>query len=703
MSKKATRPIELGAAAAAHADTSRVDIEIVECRHPHLIESFSYTALIHDKETGSTATVDTAEASAIHAALKRRGWTLTHILITHHHIDHTLGNVELIKAFPNVKVYGGDREKELIPGITHVLLQHKDGHSDTTEQFQIGSLDCVAIDTAGHTVGHLAYYFPGVRAVFCGDALFTLGVGRMMEGNAEAYWGSMKRFRSLPDDTVVYSAHEYAESNIAFALSVDPTNETLRRVGAEIKRLRHPSSSSMSSPSSSAPMPAMPSLMWQEKEANPFLRADNKTLRANAGIGMDVSDAEAFGLLRKAKDTFKPGAKKEEKDEKEEKEKEKKKAPQVLGVQLGAAAAKAVDSNALEVMMISNDPHVPCDGVSRSPSSTPGATAAINPRTSYSFVVRDPKSGRVGLIDPCVRELESIHSAIAAREWQSPSVLFLTNPTTSTTAAPSVATTSCLMNELRKVFPSIQDALFDDKSGTELDGAYQAGDATLAFGATVCRVLPIKGTGTSEPRRETIERHQEQQQRFAFHFPAANVAFVGNEFTILGYRDIDDTTSTSNEMRDKKNVCATETKEGGRTPRTEGWNALRSLRDGLPSSTVVYTTQESAGHDAQFAVWADGGNFDTQMAVIQVARRRAQRPRPLPTVPFVMSDARLANPFLRMDVPSQKEGKFERDSSVSAIRVVSGIDFDISDDEAFEELKRKREVFFGHALRTMKQ
>jgi len=693
--------IELGAAAAVHVDTSRVDIEIVECRHPHLMESFSYAALIHDKETGSTATIDTAEAPAIEAALKRRGWTLTHILITHHHIDHTLGNVELIKAYPKVKVYGGDRERELIPGITHALLGNDNNDNDnddnaiaatgaaitvtaskTEETFRVGSLDCVAIDTAGHTVGHVAYYFPAIRAVFCGDALFTLGVGRMMEGNAQVYWDSMKRFKSLPDNTVVYSAHEYAESNAAFALSIDPTNETLRRVAAEAKRLRHPSSSaSSSSPSSGlsplhTPMATMPSLMWQEKEANPFLRADNKELRESAGIGLDVSDAEAFRLLREAKDTFSPKKKVAKKAVVQEGAKEGKKTPKTPGVRLGATAAELVDSSILEIMMITNHEDETSDN-SRSFSTTSSVT--IPSMSSYSFVVRDRETGRVGLIDPAPRAVEAVYSdAIEARNWESPSALFFTSSSTST---PS------LIHDLRKVFPSIQNNVFGGSGSAAFDASSSSFAATdsvpgrnasasyhaFTFGATEGQVIPIRGAGTSGLEEQPPPRRP-QQQGFAFHFPTANVAFVGNAFTLLGYRE-----------------------KGKEAKTTEGWHVLRHLRDALSPSTVVYTTQESAGRDAQFAVWADGGNFNMQMAVIQIARRRAQRPRPFPTVPFVMSDARIANPFLRMDIPMQKESKFTRGSSLSAIRAVAGIDLELTNDEAFEELLKKREMFFGYA------
>jgi len=358
---------------------------------------------------------------------------------------------------------------------------------------------------------------------------------------------------------------------------------------------------------------------------------------------------------------------------------------------LGATAAEIVDSSILEVIMITNHK----GDVSNGPQSPSATSATITSRSSYSFVVRDRKTGRVGLIDPCLHAVEAVHSAIEARDWESPSALFLTRPDPYTVSATTTATNSgtmtpSLVDDLRKIFPSIQNNVFGGGAGTEFDTSFAAAGNVLegntasyynfAFGATIGRAIPIQGTETSGPeRRRGLQEEQQlqQQQRFAFHFPSANVAFVGNEFTLLGYR------------------------EGGKEARTTAdWYALRNLRDALPPSTVVYTTQESAGHDAQFAVWADGGNFNTQMAVIQVARGRAQYPQPSPTVPFVMSDARIANPFLRMDIPVQKEREFKRGSSLSAIRVVTGIDMEATNSVAFEELLQKREAFFGYTGHT---
>ncbi|GAX25988.1 hydroxyacylglutathione hydrolase [Fistulifera solaris] len=246
---------------------------------PCLNDNYGY--LLHDATTGATAAVDTPEAGPYQAELRARGWTLTHIFNTHHHWDHTGGNLELKSS--EVSIYGP--ATETIPGIDRPLRGD--------DEFEFGGSKVQVIDVGGHTKGHIAYYFPDERKVFVGDSLFALGCGKMFEGTPEQFWGSLKRLRSLPDDTMVYCAHEYTQSNAKFAQRVEPGNAELLERVKEIAAQR------------ARGEPTVPSLLGLEKRTNPFLRCDvSDELRANVGVREGDSDAEAFAKVRRAKDTF---------------------------------------------------------------------------------------------------------------------------------------------------------------------------------------------------------------------------------------------------------------------------------------------------------------------------------------------------------------------------------------------------------------
>jgi hydroxyacylglutathione hydrolase len=249
---------------------------------PCLNDNYGY--LLHDPTTGETAAIDTPDAKPYKEELEKRGWKLTHIFNTHHHYDHTGGNVEL-KETGGVTIYGPIKEKEKIKGIDKAV-----GDGDTV---QFGPFKAIVIDVGGHTMGHIAFYFPDQKAVFVGDSLFVLGCGKMFEGTAPQFWKSLKGLRDLPDDTVVYCAHEYTASNAKFAMSVEPNNQDLVDQVAIIKAKR------------ARGEPTVPTVLGEEKKANPFLRVDfSEEIRKNIGVTEADSDAEAFGKLRKAKDNF---------------------------------------------------------------------------------------------------------------------------------------------------------------------------------------------------------------------------------------------------------------------------------------------------------------------------------------------------------------------------------------------------------------
>lgn len=254
------------------------DLEILQI----LVLGDNYVYLLHDPDTGETACIDPAVAAPVLDALDRRGWRLSQILVTHHHSDHTGGNMELKRA-TGCAVVGSADDAARIPGIG---VQVKGG-----DVVNVGDHKALVIEVPGHTRGHVAYWFEDDKALFSGDTLFSLGCGRLFEGSAAEMWDSLLKFRALPDDTRVYCAHEYTDSNADFALSIDPDNEALNRRADEVLRLRQSGE------------PTVPSMMADEKAANPFLRADSGDLLAAAGLtGLD--GVAAFAEIRRRKDNF---------------------------------------------------------------------------------------------------------------------------------------------------------------------------------------------------------------------------------------------------------------------------------------------------------------------------------------------------------------------------------------------------------------
>lgn len=242
----------------------------------------NYGFLVHDPAADVTAVIDTPEVAPINAALVEKGWRLTHILNTHHHFDHAGGN-EALKARWHCTVVGAANDAQRIPGIDVGVA---DG-----ERLEFGSTSALVLEVPGHTRGHIAYYFEEDGIAFVGDTLFALGCGRLFEGTPSQMWTSLQKLMALPDDTVVYCAHEYTQSNAAFALSVEPGNEALLARSAQIDRLR------------ARGLPTVPTTIGLEKATNPFLRPHSPNLRAT--VGMEEDDPVAvFAETRRRKDHF---------------------------------------------------------------------------------------------------------------------------------------------------------------------------------------------------------------------------------------------------------------------------------------------------------------------------------------------------------------------------------------------------------------
>lgn len=243
-------------------------------------DNFGY--LIHDEATGRTAALDAPEAAAIRAALQQRGWVLSDIFITHHHLDHVEGIGELKAAF-GCRVVGPRGEADKIEGLDELV-----GDGD---RVSLGETVFDVIAAPGHTLGHVVYHDAENKHLFSADALFSLGVGRMFEGTPGPMWAGLERLRALPDETLVYCGHEYTESNSKFALSVDPDNPALQARAAEVKALR------------AAGRATIPFVLGEDKRASPFLRADAPELARHYGLE-GKAPFEVFAALRKGKDNF---------------------------------------------------------------------------------------------------------------------------------------------------------------------------------------------------------------------------------------------------------------------------------------------------------------------------------------------------------------------------------------------------------------
>ena len=242
----------------------------------------NYIHLAHDSASGATAAIDPAQAEPVLEKLAARGWTLSHILITHHHDDHT-GGVAALRARTGCRVFGSAREAARLPPL--------DEQVGEGAAIRLGEWTVSVLDTPGHTLGHVAYWLPEAAVLFPGDTLFSLGCGRLFEGSPEQMWASLKKLRALPGEADVYCAHEYSLSNAAFARSIDPGNDALARRAAEIERLR------------AEGRPTVPFRLDPDRAANPFLRADEPALQSAMGLP-DADPARVFAEIRKRKDVF---------------------------------------------------------------------------------------------------------------------------------------------------------------------------------------------------------------------------------------------------------------------------------------------------------------------------------------------------------------------------------------------------------------
>ena len=252
----------------------------------------NYIWCIHDGDCALV--VDPGDASPVLRYLEQEKLTLTGILITHHHADHTGGILQLLKSLgSSIPVYGPIGNN--IPGRTQVAIEG--------DKFEISAprISFEVHEVPGHTLSHIAY-FANMQAnvvepmLFCGDTLFASGCGRLFEGTPTQLSQSLAKFIALPKNTLVYCTHEYTLSNIRFALAVEPNNANLITWAQTAKALRAQN------------LPTLPTTIGQELQVNPFMRCDQKEVIESAlevsGEKSLPSPAHVLAVIRAWKDRF---------------------------------------------------------------------------------------------------------------------------------------------------------------------------------------------------------------------------------------------------------------------------------------------------------------------------------------------------------------------------------------------------------------
>ena len=247
---------------------------------PCLTDNYAY--VISDNNSKIVGVVDPSEASPVVSFLKKQNLKLNYILNTHHHFDHIGGNLELKKIY-NAKVVGFVGDKHRIPEIDITLSNN--------EKWIFGNETVKILHIPGHTLGHICFFFEKEKIAFTGDTLFSLGCGRIFEGDHNQMLTSLNKIKKLPKDTMIYCGHEYTYKNAKFCIKYDNGNIDLKNKFEKIKKLR------------SSNLPTIPSKLEDELKTNIFLRCDQKDLKIKLNM-KNQEDLKVFRKVRDLKDNF---------------------------------------------------------------------------------------------------------------------------------------------------------------------------------------------------------------------------------------------------------------------------------------------------------------------------------------------------------------------------------------------------------------
>lgn len=243
----------------------------------------NYIWLLRQDTSDAVCVVDPGDAAPVIETLEREGLTLGSVLVTHHHPDHVGGLPELIARYAP-RVIGP--HNPAIDGI--------DERVAAGDEVRVMGRLFEVFEVPGHTLDHIAFFTAGIPPLlFCGDTLFSAGCGRLFEGTPEQMHASLSRLTALPEDTLVFAAHEYTLANLRFAKAADPDNPDIDTAEQECRRARE------------LERPTLPSTIGRERRINPFLRCDDAGVRrAAAPQGDTADDLATFATLRAWKDDF---------------------------------------------------------------------------------------------------------------------------------------------------------------------------------------------------------------------------------------------------------------------------------------------------------------------------------------------------------------------------------------------------------------
>jgi len=245
-----------------------------------LIDNYAY--IIKDDSSKLIGVVDPSEAKPISIFLEKQNLKLNYILNTHHHYDHIGGNLELKKKY-DCKIVGFVNDKHRIPGIDITVKEN--------EEWFFGKSIVKILHIPGHTLGHICFFFKKEKIAFTGDTLFSLGCGRIFEGNHDQMLNSLNRIKNLPKNTMIYCGHEYTQKNAEFCMKYDLDNIDLIKKFEKIKKLR------------SKNLPTIPTMLKDEIKSNIFLRCDQNDLKIKLNM-KNQEDSKVFRKIRDLKDSF---------------------------------------------------------------------------------------------------------------------------------------------------------------------------------------------------------------------------------------------------------------------------------------------------------------------------------------------------------------------------------------------------------------